>query len=611
MTAFKQKRLSGFSISGDEHIATSALDTTDLLIKLLLLVGCFGFIWRFWGVGQDLLTPTEATAAMSAWRLLNPIADNTTPAANSGLLQNSLYILFSVFTPGEWQARLPAVLAGSVVVFFPLLFRKQLGDGASALACLLLAFSTMFTAAARSVDGSMLGWAMLFGLVWQLQAYQQQRQSTQLAWAAFFLGLGLGSAASFWHGILLFGLLLFLTPLLTGEPFLVLWDEQTTQAVRDRWQWLLLVGVVTFLASTSTFLLLPNGLSASGASLASWLAGWLQASGRPRELVFELLWLYEPGALLLGGFALGFGIWRKRPFTVALALWAVLALSLNLLYSGRQAIDGLWVLLPLILAAASLLGDVLNTTDEWSAVGAQVLVLGLILVVFSVFFIYFAQYYKNIGVFDWATWMKDNTLRAYLLVVVLCGLMVPITVALFALGWSPTSAMRSAVLASTLLLAFATLSASWRLNHAISDFDAIEIWHTSQTADAAQLLPSLIADASIKAVGNKTEIKIAAVGDPNGWLGWMLRSYPNVSWQEAPVTDPQQASLQILASGVAEPTLLTNAWIGTDLAVMQTQATDLKLAQRVQYWLYRTAPTQLTYDTLWIDPNVQLFRTKP
>src|SRR5690349_13450788 len=110
-------------------------------------------LFRFIQLGAAPLTDSEATLALQAFHLAH--------GQNVILAPQTAYILltsifFAIIESTNFMARLVPALAGSLLVFAPLLFRNKIGSRPALLLAFLLAFDPGLTALSRQANGTIL-----------------------------------------------------------------------------------------------------------------------------------------------------------------------------------------------------------------------------------------------------------------------------------------------------------------------------------------------------------------------------------------------------------------------------------------------------------------------
>lgn len=613
-----------------DGILDRQLSQVSLEAGLYALVGLAALALRFFQIGDVPLSTAEAHEALTVWRHVSLASFSAAPPA-SPALAGLMAIVFWLFGASEFWARLWPALTGLVLVLWPITMRKYLGRGGALLASCFLAISPTMLAVSRQADGTTLSGLALLLIVsgFQLALAERDRRSWLLA--GLGLGLGLASGAHFYSAAAAGVVALVLVALLSPRTIRRLRSNLANMA----WLPMLLTACATFILAASGSFLFPAGFSAAGGGLLAWLRGWMpNASGRQIWIVPFTLMIHEPLLVIMGlaGFYWAFlseftetfvarvkivftakddaeldapPVLNRRKTPVVDVLLATLALGATLygiIYTGRAAEDGVWIVIPLALLSGKLLADVFGGdwfSGEWETVVAQAGVLFVMLV-----FVYFhlGGYARSNPLFA----DRPIELRLYLAGAVL-ALGVFVTV-MFALGWTTLSAVRGAAMAVGLATLIATLGSGIALTTWRSD-SPNELWSLEPTQRHITLMMQTVRNVSQWTAGTDRDLEIAVVADPasgdqDGLLGWELRNYPRARFVDS-VDSAVGAPLIIADAAVADPRLISG-YAGEQFPILGAQAqSDSSGAVLVNWWLYRQWPTQYSRTiTVWVRQDV-------
>ena len=166
----------------------------ETILYLLAFLLAFGL--RFARLGELPLTDSEARLALDALS----ISQGGSPALSSHVAYTNLTaVLFFIFGGFNFLARFWPALAGSALVFVPLVFREQVRPRPALLLAFFFAMDPAFVALSRQAGGPILTVAASL-----LAAGFWLRRQPRLA--GIFLALALLSGPALWPGLL--GLLL-------------------------------------------------------------------------------------------------------------------------------------------------------------------------------------------------------------------------------------------------------------------------------------------------------------------------------------------------------------------------------------------------------------------
>ena len=306
------------------------------------------------------LAPDEAAAALASWDAARGAGWAGT--ADSPLLLVGNGLLFLLFGGGDGLARLLPALAGVALVGLPWFWRKHLGEVGALVAAGLLLCSPLALFAARRVDGASLG---LLGAALLLTALlARDADGRPAGWSSIFvaagLAIGLTGGPVFYDALLAGALAWMLYRWIVGAP-----DETPLRA----WLKPVLWGLLGALLITTGLGLRWSGWGGVADGLAAWLASWrAPRAGLPPVV---LLFLYEPGTLLLALLGLVWAVKKTASLPPALALWAFGGLLLVSLRPGATSPALVTVVLPLALLAGygvrQMIQDVPDSILKWMA----------------------------------------------------------------------------------------------------------------------------------------------------------------------------------------------------------------------------------------------------
>lgn len=473
---------------------------------LYLLAFLLAAALRFVQLGALPLTDAEAGWALQALSLSR--GENLILTGQPGYLALTSF-LFYLFESANFLARFVPAFAGTLIVLVPYFLRDKLGERAALVAAFFLAAAPGLVAVSRTASGTML--AVTFGaLAWGF--WQRERPQR----AGLFAGVALLGGASVWMGLLGIALTWALAQNMLGKE-----DVEIREASQNHVRNLrgdlkiaaIYAGGIILLLSTR-FLLSPNGLGAWFTSLANYLQGWRFASGVPAQRLLGALPVYYPLPLLFGGL----GIWRafreRKKDQLLLAVWALIALILALIYPARQVSDLIWAVLPLwFLSATELVRYFyLPLSDRRETLG--VFALTFVLLVFS---------WLNLAS---AGILPDNMNITATHQALLAGsiVLLLLSLALIALGWSQEVAVLGGAWGTALALGIYTLGAAWG-STGLRTPKGVEMWDAAPRVLQAGLLLETVDEISTWSQGDAHSLNVVVEGIQSPALEWLLRHY--------------------------------------------------------------------------------------
>lgn len=556
---------------------------------------------RLFRLGAAPLSETEAGWALQALGLAHgsPAAIAAQPAY---ILITSQ--LFSIFGDTNFLARLLPALAGSLLVWLPFLFRRLAGDSVHLQrAGWVLAFGLALDPGLVSLSrqaGSLMP-ALAFSLLALACLYQRR-----MVWLGMFAGLALLSGAAFLQIALILGLswgfYLLLKPKPASDGSDESPNESSTVAVTKS-QLLTAVAALagTLLVAGTLFLRAPQGVGALAETFTAYLDKWLSPSGIPLLRLPTSLLIYQPLVLIFALVSLG-RLWLRRSDEAldrnlgsVLAIWALVAFLLPLLYPGRQVGDLAVLLIPLwALAALEISRSLSFEADQVTHIVAAAL--GLLLLVLSVVgwinLLSIGRYQVNVVPY-WA-------------IIIGALLLGFIALLLVAAGWSSYAARLGAVWAVCLVLGLQLVSNTWGMS-ILRGNSAQDFWSSLPSTGQAAELSATLADISSWSTGLRDQLKIVVLSDSasRGWaaLRWELRHYPQVDF--ATSLQASAAPPVVITLKDAQPPSLAEKYRGQDFIWTLTPGWQGALPANFINWLaFRQAELAQQQIILWVRVDI-------
>jgi hypothetical protein len=464
-------------------------------------------------LGAAPLTDSEASLALQALQ----IAEGTRPLLDpqpAYILLTS--ILFTVIEAANFMARLVPALAGSSLVFAPLLFRDTLKPRPALILAFLFAIDPGLVALSRQAGGTIP--AVTFSLLaWGLW------RARRLLPAGVTAGLALLSGPSLWMGLFSLGLTWIFLRGLDSRTATDEYDTAGTAPPVSRYELRpgLLALVLTVTLVGTLFFLVPNGLSAWVASLPAFLTGWVTAATTTPGRMLFLLLAYEPLGLFFAILSLIRGYRTGSQRIIRLSIWLGVSLLLAVFY--RQPAELAWAILPLLALAALEISRSLNVfRGERLEVGAVSTAL-LILLTYIWFDIAaigldpFNQFATAIPILGSVQNPRYAILYGALGILVLCILFV-------AFGWSGRTAWLGSAWALLIFLTVYSLGAAWG-GSGLRNPNGIELWNPDRKPAQADLLLQSVGDVSEMSLGHDQSQPVTVVGIDSPALTWLLRGH--------------------------------------------------------------------------------------
>jgi len=559
-------------------------------------------------LGALPLADSEAASALQALHLAQGLKPALGPQPAYILLTAPLFFVYGGGT--NFLARLVPALAGSFLVFVPLLFRGRFKSGAPVIFAFFLALDPALVSLSRNATGTILAVTFLL-FAWGFWS------DNKLTLAGSFVGLALLSGPTIWMGLLGLAIAWALQNFIEQKKQLAEELELASDTHESRNPALSLVegtnyvtsstphvlrntlfsAITTFILIGTLFFLAPNGLSAALASIPAYLRGWAQPSGIPIVRLLASLIVYEPLAVFLGLVCIIRAWWHGSRRAMRLSIWMLVALLLAIFYPAHQVTDLIWAITPLLaLASIELARHLVIFPEE------RVEVRGVVALTVFIF------------VFAWLdlasiSWTPVPSLQANMRIYLFFGALILLflSILLVAAGWSVRTAKLGGIWGLTISLGVITLASTFGAAGLRGAY-APEFWPPETRPAQANLLLATVNDLSDWSAGEKTILPVIISGVQSPALEWLLREHQvtvvqslDISTSPALVITPSQNDLGLAAS-----------YRGQDFAWDQTVSWDASLINDWIRWLtLRQMPATSDAIILWARADLFLDMAHP
>jgi hypothetical protein len=561
---------------------------------LFVLAFVLALVFRFYNLGAAPLTDQEAGWALQALQVAH--SDQSSSTLSIGPNPGYVFLtaaLFMIFNPSNFLARFWPAIAGAMLVFAPIFFRRDLGRIPALILAFGLAVTSGLVVVSRQAASPMM--ALGFGLL----GLGLLRIHRSIA-SGVLLGLALTCGPTVIHGALALGLSALLYRFLNRAAHVEaahISESATTERLDLR---LVFAGAATAIILVCTlFFLYPPGLTAWFAQVPAYLQGWVFYSGvSPQTLLIALL-VYQPFAVIFSLVAAGRWIVRRvtgnhitEPLFLPLVLWALFSLGLALIYPNRQVSDLVWTVVPLWALAALELQKYLpqERLHPLSLVQA-----GLLFILGALFWITLIAT-QQVAPPTGLPWMGVRS-------AILGGILAlgALTTVLVALGWSWEVSRSGLILGVVATFAVYGLGTMWGAAQ-LRQNDPRELWQSPPGAGDAGLFLVTLRELSDWSTGFSQQVDVVSLVDTPS-LRWALRDYPKARFTVAPPAG-ELPTIVITRQGQEIPAL-TASYRGQDFAWWVWPGWTGVLPQDKVAWLtFRQAPLGRDQIILWARSDI-------
>jgi hypothetical protein len=558
----------------NEGALSMKLKSEQIERLLWVLAISLALVMRLVRLGAAPLTDMEASNALPVFGWLqNGLVPTGTQAAYT--LFNGM--IFYLFGSTNFAARFIPALAGSILVFAPLFYRRQLGRWPALIAAFGLAIDPVLVAISRQADasiGAITFTAFAFGLI----------LNRRFVWAGICFGLALLGGPNLWMGWLGLGLAM----LASARKQLFGMDEGKQGGLSYRFYAprVASAAAITLVAVGTLFLFAPFGLSMAAGSLPEFLGSWTQTGNFTIQTAAIALLSYSLLPVILGSIQAITG-WRHKDQTDKfLTVWAVIALLLWFACRGRMMGYAGWVMVPLWGLAARQIAAWLRKPDyDARFTGAMAAV---------VFVLLFFIILNAVGILHPAAWSAQTDLQIVKIVVaiVLLGL----AIILVGWGWNWSVARQGVQWASGAALLLILFSMSLRAG-GLGVKPQSELWRSGAYFADADLLDKTLHDLSISKSGEVNNLQVSVVGIQSATLEWNLRDFSGVQYSDR--ISMQETPDIILTNDQTQPGQIST-YRGQDFILSRQPAFTQMIGSNWSNWLvFREAPEETSKIILW------------
>ncbi len=551
----------------------------------IVLYGLFFLValaLRLIHLGGPPLLESEASWALQAWQLAS---GESIPISSQVGYLSITEGLFSIFSGSNFLARLWPALAGSLLIWSPFFFRKELKQVPALVLAAGLTLDPALVPVSR-ISGSPMP-ALVF-LVLAAGAFHRKR----IPWMVFFLGLGLFSGPGFWMGFLLLSISVLVCRMLglIDLSGYVKARLDYFQGKSESWLIGITPALLGLLIIGSFFLNNFQGIGAWAGSLLEFIRSWGDPAGLGMGRFVAYFLINNPLILVFGSIGFITAWVTGDRLGKALSIWFVIFLLGLLVYPNRQAVDLIWLSLPLWVAAARELVRFFQLAPNTWVTQALA---GLVVILASLNWLTF------IGMIFQAVNQNALLLELGLLVASLALLILSAAIVSSEWGWRTAWKGLTTGIAVALCL---YLVSSLSLDAYVMDKDPRSIFSSGSGSGQLELLVESITDASITATGRPESLQGAVIGGSDA-LMWALRKYEHIDVLIQPT--PGMDYPFLITTGEGNFQALQDNYRGQDFVLSSAAGWNRILPDNWISWIgYRKGPVLNEYMILWIRNDI-------
>jgi hypothetical protein len=251
--------------------------------------------------------------------------------------------------------------------------------------------------------------------------------------------------------------------------------------------------------------------------------------GCPPTRLLLTVAVYEPFFVVFAAIAIVRGILARDRQALFLAIWMAVALLLALVYPSRQVADLAWMLVPLSALAALEVSRALGFDSEnrWEIAGMVVLTFAVL--------VFAALDFAGIAL----TGVTPENERIRWILLGGAMLLLVISIAMVALGWSLEVARKGAMWGFIAVMTLYTLSVATGAAGIRANLTQ-ELWRTDPQPAQSDLVRQTIDELSTWKTGSDAALPVTVYGVDSASLVWILRDQP-VTFADSAPTDSSSA----------------------------------------------------------------------
>ena len=558
-------------------------DTLPILLCIVFLL--IGISIRFIQLGENPLTHNESALAFQTLEgLKGNLADPIYQSSYFGLTILSIFLT----TSSNFIARFWPALFGSLLLFIPLIWKKELGQATTLGLVFAMSIDPVLVYASRTIGSpifAVVGWFACLSLF-----YKKRHFLSGIALAIALLG-----GESFWFGLIIFVLSVTIFKLFNmfdkgteNRPFINL-KELISE--KEQGRSFVMGFVISLLLIGSGFFLYPSGLSNIMTGFVTFFQKFFVKSGikfwQPAFAIFSYLFLPLIIAIWAGIYA-----WvKKDTFGKWLSVYAILILVFVTILPSRRYMDIIWFAIPIWVLSIRFI----TKSITWSREGFWIkIILAMITIIALVFLTLIIRSFVNPE-------YSRMTVGSYIIIPVAVVLLLSVTVVLVGLGWYFSYSLNGFF--SGVLIFFLSLTFSLSMSEVFNRSEyKVELWHIEKSLQTSSLIET-IETISDHYLGDYNSVEIFVIGIDDAQLKWSLRQFENVVYYQDFPRGLQPDFVITLTNNLDN---LVTTYRGEEILGYQAPTLDQFVFMDYIKWLV-DRKVEYTRDSLYLWVNSNLF----
>ena len=550
-----------------------------LLYALAFMIGLY---FRMYRLGDFPLSDNEAHWALMAFQSLGETPLLVGPQPGYVLLTS---LLFNFFIASNFLSRFIPAAAGSVLIFSPLLFKRNISTFSAMILAFGLALDPSLIAISRNADGRAVALTFLVFFIGFLL-------NGNAIGSGISLGLALMGGPVFWHGIIIVGIAWVLNFVVNGKPAHMLENLVISSRLFRSMKFIMSLSI-TVLLLNSLFFTQPQVLGGIFSSFTAYFESWINPAVSyfsPFQMLITFIFyeLFPFSFAIIGLFWIYF---RKLQEYIFFAVCWLVAIVISVVFPEREGINLVWSVIPLWVIAAYTIEQLYFLVKKQSESFYLFTAIICVLLFFMVLNLFSLMAYDP-GSVDFQ--LRLAIIAGTFVVMGLFGI-------LLTWGWSAELAFSSLLSGIMILLFLYTFSAGWR-SAKLGSTAYAELWYSDPYFLDADLLHNSISQVSDLNTGNPQLSDITILEPVSPAVKWIVRNQVETVYLNSL---PKSISPDMVITREADFPGLAASYTGQDFVFIESPQTQLFSSMDWLRWaIYRKFNQQKTSLYLWVKSDI-------